>query len=300
MEEQNDKRTIIQLPWVAELLRIVSIPDLDQIDPRAIKWTGISLGEGKTNIVEQNQLETSRGSPDFTWVAIKCVKSTIPKALEENLPTSAENMYNLKEVRQELDILLHPPLRHHPNIIRLLGYTWKEVQAGCAPMLVMEVASLGSLNMLLLRTHLNEFDLNSLCADVACGLAVIHASGITHGDLKLENVLVFENPSGRPAAKLSDFGQALLDYQEVPHRGTPLYNAPEIQAQHGGSTSVSSPLYLGSHHSGMADVFSYGLLTFEIFNRGKRYYDCPETEPFRQALLKDPLGMQPFAFVSPR
>lgn len=51
-----------------------------------------------------------------------------------------------------------------------------------------------------------------LCADVANGLLALHCCGIVHGDLKLENVLVFSVDEDFPVrAKLSDFGAALLD-----------------------------------------------------------------------------------------
>ena len=292
VEERTNIPAMIQVPSLSELLGIISIPDLEQIIATKIGWVGISLGEGKTYTVEQNKLIRDGKRKDFTWVAIKRVKSTIPKALEENLPTSAEAMNKLKDVRLELEILSHPPLRRYPNIIQLLGCTWDEETPGYAPMLVMELADLGSLNMLLLRSSLRNTDLRAICADIASGLAAIHASGIVHGDVKLENVLMFHGSRGGPTAKISDFEHALLEYHKLQYRGTPIYNAPEIQAQQRSGTSVNSSLYLSFHHLALCDVFSYGLLAFEIFNHGKRYYRCPETEPFRYALLEDPLGIQ--------
>lgn len=84
------------------------------------------------------------------------------------------------------------------------------------PFILMEFAPLGTLREYL---QLNRNDSNSkfrdveiLLRDVACALSALHTCGIVHGDVKLDNVLMF--PSwDRPAkalAKLTDFGHALV------------------------------------------------------------------------------------------
>lgn len=77
----------------------------------------------------------------------------------------------------------------------------------------------------------------AITADVAEGLAVAHAAGIVHRDVKPENILLdlasAPGPGGAPRAKLTDFGIARL--VDAPRRtratriiGTPDYLAPEI------------------------------------------------------------------------
>lgn len=77
----------------------------------------------------------------------------------------------------------------------------------------------------------------AIAADVADALAVAHAAGIVHRDVKPENVLLdlasSPGPGGAPRAKLTDFGIARL--VDAPRRtratriiGTPDYLAPEI------------------------------------------------------------------------
>ncbi|WP_055591333.1 serine/threonine-protein kinase, partial [Peterkaempfera griseoplana] len=77
----------------------------------------------------------------------------------------------------------------------------------------------------------------SVAVDVADGLAVAHAAGVVHRDVKPENVLLdlasSPGPGGAPRAKLTDFGIARL--VDAPRRtratriiGTPDYLAPEI------------------------------------------------------------------------
>jgi len=75
-------------------------------------------------------------------------------------------------------------------------------------------------------------------ADVARGLAVIHAAGLVHCDVKPDNILI-----GARGAKLGDFGLALgADEAAVGTlRGTPAYMAPEVL--HGGAPTPASDQY---------------------------------------------------------
>ena len=74
----------------------------------------------------------------------------------------------------------------------------------------------------------------AIAADVASGLAVAHAAGIVHRDVKPENILLdFSAGKGTPTALLTDFGVAkLVDEPRHGGRGgvvgTPDYMAPEI------------------------------------------------------------------------
>ncbi len=70
-----------------------------------------------------------------------------------------------------------------------------------------------------------------LVRQVGCGLSILHEFQICHGDLKIQNVLVFNAKDGGYVAKLADFGMSILSHErEIRHSfGTPLLNAPEIR-----------------------------------------------------------------------
>ena len=91
------------------------------------------------------------------------------------------------------------------------------------------------------------------------GLAHAHAAGIVHRDLKPANVLVHDDESGRPVAKLVDFGIAkVLDggvFDEKLTRtgvvfGTPSYMSPE-QAS-------------GGKIDGRTDIYAAGLILYQV------------------------------------
>ncbi len=164
---------------------------------------------------------------------------------------------------------MHSYLRYHPNIVRLLGFGWgPSVDSNAVyPILVLEHASHGSLAALQASVPPLRFAVKQkLCHDVARGLAILHACGIIHGDVKHENILVFDNRYNEPpdqpyTAKLADFGAADMDITEQGSHQLRMktfpYEAPEI-------SSTLSPSSLKK-----TDVYSFGLLVWRTFNDGK-------------------------------
>ncbi|KAF5560162.1 hypothetical protein FNAPI_4330 [Fusarium napiforme] len=109
----------------------------------------------------------------------------------------------------------------------------------------------------LLGTELNAYEVvRLLCIDVGHGLQCLHENGFSHGDLKPNNVLVFN--SGRKwTAKLCDFGCAVgqVTNAKGQYFGTPYWLPPasEIEA-------------LDTRHSlQQCDLYVYGLLVWSAF-----------------------------------
>ena len=221
--------------------------------------TGAYLGRGATYAVERREATGKK------VVAIKHIRQDEDKRFPAS-SKSGISRHRLQSVLLEVQVLLHPFLRRQRNIIRLLAHGWDEE---ILPFLVIEFADLGTASRYLQNGERSWNDIARLVADVASGLVVLHDCGIVHGDVKLENILMFSEEGSGFVAKLSDFGfcgvEILGEYQYL---GTRLLNAPEIR----------HPEYLHAVHSGLAfmkcDVYSFGLLAWEAFNNGHRFYTC--------------------------
>lgn len=88
---------------------------------------------------------------------------------------------------------------------------------------------------------------------IADGLAAIHRAGLSHGDVKPDNILLA--PSGRVV--LTDLGlvRAAYDREEGVIAGTPEYMAPEIFAPRVPPTS---------RH--LVDAYAFGVLAFRVIS----------------------------------
>uniref|UniRef100_L2FH26 Serine threonine-protein phosphatase 6 regulatory ankyrin repeat subunit b n=1 Tax=Colletotrichum fructicola (strain Nara gc5) TaxID=1213859 RepID=L2FH26_COLFN len=213
------------------------------------------LGEGETYLVE-------KAVQGGNVVAVKHLKIS---------STPDDKTFRRRAV--EAQIMRHSPLRAHPNLPTVIGYGWNVRGELIIPFLVVEYAPLGTL-----REYIQKFqpplpDVEILLGDVASALEALHVCGIVHGDIKLDNVLVF--PSwDRPAkalAKLTDFGHALIlndhskkyDDEAVKYGGTAIYNAPEVRTQ--------DVFPINRTEVWKCDIWAFGLLVWEACIGGGEY-----------------------------
>jgi serine/threonine-protein kinase len=111
-------------------------------------------------------------------------------------------------------------------------------------------------------------------------LDAAHALSIIHRDLKLENIIVLDQPAGRDRVKILDFGLAKLVGESGSHAtdtgivvGTPRYMAPEIA--------------MGQAATSAADMYSLGIILAELVV-GKPLYDPELSLPGLVAAKLDP------------
>jgi hypothetical protein len=122
--------------------------------------------------------------------------------------------------------------------------------------LVLDLVTGGTLRELLReRGTLPPATAAELLAQVADGLAVAHATGVVHRDLKPDNILLAPTLDGGVRVKLTDFGIArLLDGSGLTTSGavlgTPNYMAPEVIE--------------GSPATPAADVYALGIVLYEL------------------------------------
>jgi len=146
----------------------------------------------------------------------------------------------------------------HPNIVVFYGACTSQPSL-C---IITEWIPKGSLKNLL-EDPMIEIDYNnviSFAIDIARGLQFLHAHDppIIHRDLKSENLLVTNNWR----IKVTDFG--LSRFKDPNYT----YMHPSCPFD----VTISSPEVLDKNHiSEKADVFSYGLILWELWTRKKPY-----------------------------
>ncbi|KAK0747313.1 hypothetical protein B0T21DRAFT_279239 [Apiosordaria backusii] len=190
--------------------------------------------------------------PDATGV--------LPKSTYESLLT-------------ELRILCHPPLSEHDSIVRLTSVQWARIDPvahSWVPVLLLEEAQHGSLQQYVASEKPGIETCLQLSQEIGSGLQALHASGVIHGDLKFQNVLVFNLGDGRVRAKLSDFGSSVIkdkSHQTVTlTTGTPPWTSPEH------NESIHTSLLCGT------DTYSYGLLVWRLCLQGENPFDGQDSE----------------------
>ena len=144
------------------------------------------------------------------------------------------------EVQNELSTL---EMLKHPNIIKLSSYweiKYKDAEGNASPRVMcynylLELMDLDSMDYLDLSrysgSHLEiyqkrESDLRKLYIDITNAIAYIHSKGVSHLDIKPENILV-KTKGGITTFKLADFGLSTTK-KRVGLGGTTLYTPPEM------------------------------------------------------------------------
>jgi beta-lactam-binding protein with PASTA domain/tRNA A-37 threonylcarbamoyl transferase component Bud32 len=157
----------------------------------------------------------------------------------------------------------------HPNVVAV----YDQGRHQGLPYLVMEYVQGRTLRDLLTqRRRLNPVEALAILEQMLAAIAAAHRAGLVHRDVKPENVLVAEAPSGGVAnlvdsvAKVADFGLArAVEASTADDSGqlmaTVAYVAPELVTD--------------GHADARTDVYSAGIVLFEMLT-GRVPYDGDE------------------------
>ncbi|KAG5241433.1 hypothetical protein OIU78_028738 [Salix suchowensis] len=213
-----------------------------------MEWVrGQCIGSGSSSRIHLATLK----QPSLKHHSVLAVKSCV----ESNTGL----LENEKEVLKELG--------YSPHIIQCFGDSHTvEENNGRLYSLLLEFAQGGSLSHKLKKFGcFQELDVKDYARSILKGLRHIHDKGFVHCDMKLDNMLLFENGE----VKIADFGLAKKAGEKqgrVEIRGTPLYMAPE---------SVNNNEY----ESGV-DIWALGCAIVEMVTGKPAWNSKPGTNMF--------------------
>jgi serine/threonine protein kinase len=232
------------------------------------------------------RLMPAKSEPKF--VAVKVIKGSLLQLQSKSKEQAAAS--RLHTIWKDVGIMTRQQYRRmhgHPHVMTCLGYGWDVIHSGLSVFVVVPLAERGTLRQFLLTDEVSHPMKKEIFKQVCLGLRSLHRYDIAHGDIKMENVLVFNRPhlqteEGRREyekarkehpqvppiwenvnVRLSDFGCSLTLPDDT-YTGTTAYNAPEARNGEVNKTADDGTMTKFIK----CDIFSCGLLFLEILLNG--------------------------------
>ncbi|KAM9921801.1 hypothetical protein OXX59_006271 [Metschnikowia pulcherrima] len=159
-------------------------------------------------------------------------------------------------VNRELDILRQ---LDHPNIVRLKSF-YEDIENYY---LVMELVPGGDLmDFVAANGAIGEDATQVITKQILDGIAYVHKLGISHRDLKPDNILIMQDDP--IVVKITDFGLAKISDNATFMKtfcGTLAYVAPEVITGKYDSQASQDP---DSNYSNLVDIWSLGCLVYVL------------------------------------
>ncbi|VDM64019.1 unnamed protein product [Angiostrongylus costaricensis] len=193
------------------------------------------IGSGQFGEVWKGTMKEDAKKPPVV-VAIK-----VKKVTDQN-KTEIDEMYKEARLMRQYK---------HKNVVKFYGIVNKSADK---VMIVMELVIGGALDDHLRKSK--DVEKIGYAIDAAVGMVYLHSKGCIHRDIACRNCLIDVKKS---IVKISDFGlsKQVEVYKIQAHERLPIrWFAPEV---------ISTRIYTAK-----CDVYSYGILLWEIFNNGEQ------------------------------
>src|SRR5215813_2384424 len=180
----------------------------------------------------------------------------------------------IKSAKPGFQRLLSPELEgalkvRHPNVCLVNQIHATNTDAGEVDFLTMEFLQGETLAAHLTKNgKLEPPAALEIARQLCAGISEAHRSGIVHGDLKSNNVILCPDEAGHLRAVITDFGLASgANQRPAICGGTPDYMAPE--------------LWRGQRPSKASDIYALGVILYEIVT-GRLPFDSKSVETKRE------------------
>ncbi|XP_070578704.1 tyrosine-protein kinase receptor TYRO3-like isoform X2 [Ptychodera flava] len=217
-------------------------------------YLGVTIGEGEFGMVRQGKL--TRPNDSEAKVAVKTMKTS---------PTREELLAFIKEGMTMKDF-------DHPNVMKLIGICLEQdltSETPCVkPMVILPYMENGDVHSYLLNNRLSGTPqylpvhrLVSFMVQIAKGMEYLSDKDYVHRDLAARNCMLDENL----VAKIADFGLTRKLYNEGNYYR--MGHVARVPVKWMALESLGENIYTTS-----TDVWSFGVVMWEIFTRGKTPY----------------------------
>ncbi|MCD4818809.1 MAG: sigma 54-interacting transcriptional regulator [Candidatus Cloacimonetes bacterium] len=199
--------------------------------------------------------ELGKGSMGIVYKVQDSFRSNELKALK-TIRKEIVNFNVLAYFKKEFEIMSR--LRH-PNLVQVYDFGFERYQDFYY--LTMEYVNGKTLGELLkLEQKLDEKKTLDIIVSLCRTLGFIHSRNILHRDIKPSNILIKGNK-----IKITDFGLSDIENEEHKTKGSLIYAAPEI---------------LSGKADNRSDIFSTGMVFYELITRKNFYHNKSTSEIF--------------------
>ncbi|EYC38958.1 hypothetical protein Y032_0684g1505 [Ancylostoma ceylanicum] len=216
---------------------------------------GNVLGEGAFGMVRAGTLKTKSGK-------------AVPVAIKQTKGGSDLCKAKIKEMMKEARLMRNFKANIHKNIVRIYGVAVDEQPL----LLLLELVTGGALNRFL-RENGAKIDVREkviMCLGAGCGVEYLHQNQCMHRDLAARNCLITKER----VVKISDFGLSRLGSHYV------LKTAIKLPIRWLAPETISSFSF-----SLKSDVFTFGVLAYEIFSNGAEPWDGQTNAEVKTSIL---------------